>query len=244
MNGESAHRFLFYSSEVDASSESIDMTGDEHHHITHVLRMPVGEIVYVTSGRGVIVRCRIEKSGRRATRLKVLGIEETHAPLRSVTLALAALRKEAFERAVEQCTQLGVTTCLPFVCERSHVKRYSAAFIDRLRRVAVSAAKQSFRPLFPEIESAIAFDELLPRVGATSIAVVGDTDGQPLERLSSGGSLMVIVGPEGGLTGSERAALAASGARFVSVSRNRLRSETAAVALVSVALAGGFAGDW
>jgi 16S rRNA (uracil1498-N3)-methyltransferase len=211
--------------------------------MTRVLRTAVGETVYVTNGRGVIVRCRVEERGRREARLRVLGVEANLPVLPSRTLALAVLRKDAFERAVEQCTELGVTTFLPVVCERSHVRRYSPAFIERLRRVAVSAAKQSFRSTFPVVEAAVAFDELVARVSGESFVVVGDVAAPPLERLTSVDPLVVVVGPESGLAESERAALAGVGARLVSVSPHRLRSETAAVALLSVALSGKLRGE-
>jgi 16S rRNA (uracil1498-N3)-methyltransferase len=238
MKDEPAHRFLFFSGEAEASSESIDIAGADHHHMTRVLRMRAGAVVYLTNGRGLMLRCRIEEPGRRATRLGVLGVEEHIETVRQVTLALAMLRKDAFERAIEQCTELGVTTCVPFLSERCHIKRYSDAFVDRLRRVAVSAAKQSFRSLFPGVESPIEFDVLVGRVRGARAAIVGDAEASPLQAPSPGESLMVIVGPEGGLTEGERASLTGVGGRLVSVSRHRLRSETAAVALLSVALAG------
>lgn len=238
MSDERAHRFLFYAGEAAPSSETVEVTGAEHHHMTRVLRMPLGEIVYATNGRGLILRCRIESLDGSAGRLGVLGVEERLENPRPVTLALAVLRKDAFERAVEQCTELGITACLPFVSERSHLKSYTASFIDRLRRVAFSAAKQSFRSLIPEIEAPVAFEDLLSRVRGAALALVGDAEGETRIGPSSGGPLVLIVGPEGGLSGAERAALGESGARFAAVSRHRLRSETAAAALVCTALGG------
>ena len=243
MNGDCAHRFLFYASQASPSSESIELTGGEHHHMTRVLRMSEGETVYVTNGRGIILRCRIDRLDRRSARLGVVGVEEDRPHPHQLTLALSLLRKDAFERAVEQCTELGITRCWPFVAERSHIKGYSAKFLDRLRRVAFSAAKQSFRSFIPEIGPAISFDELLGYASRAAFVVVGDEDSPPLGRPRFDGEFMMIVGPEGGLAGRERAALAESGARFASVSPHRLRSETAAVALLSSVLAGGSAGD-
>jgi 16S rRNA (uracil1498-N3)-methyltransferase len=242
MSGDTGHRFLFYASEAAPASVSVEVTGDEYHHMARVLRLPVGEVAYVTNGRGVILRCRIEEFSRGATRLSVLGVEEDAPHPRPVTLALALLRKEAFERAVEQCTELGITECLPFVSERSHLKGYSAAFVDRLRRVALSAAKQSFRSYVPGIADAVAFEHLLPRVREATLAVVGDEGGGPLGAVPSRGDILVIVGPEGGLVPSERARLSSAGAVLSRVSDHRLRSGTAAAALVAAALSGGATG--
>lgn len=243
MNGDTSHRFLFFAKEATPASESVEITGDEYHHMTRVLRMPAGETAYVTNGRGVILRCRIEELSRRTARLIVLEVEEDNRQPRVVTLALALLRKDAFERAVEQCTEMGITTCLPFVSERSHLKGYSTAFIDRLRRVALSAAKQSFRSIVPEIEPVAGFDDVLRRARIAAIAVVGDEGSGPLAAVPRGGDLVIIVGPEAGFAPYEREGLSESGAVFARVSAHRLRSETAAVALLSAALSGGSAGD-
>jgi 16S rRNA (uracil1498-N3)-methyltransferase len=243
MQDEPAHRFLFYTSELEPSSARIELTGDEHHHATRVLRMLPGETLYVTNGRGVMARCRIEESGARATRLAVEGVEGRDSNPRPVVLALALLKKDAFERAVEQCTELGITRCIPFESEKSHIKRYPPAFIDRLRRVALSAMKQSFRPVLPDIDSVIPFDDLLVRARETAVAIVGDSSGGPLGAVFSEGPLMIIVGPEGGLADRERGALAAAGARAVSASPYRLRSETAAVSLVALAFSSRFGGQ-
>lgn len=238
MNADSGHRFLFYAEGAAPFSESIEIAGDEHHHMTRVLRTPVGATAYVTNGRGVILRCRIEEVSRRTARLVVLGVEEDEPHPRSVTLALALLRKDAFERAVEQCTELGITVCLPFVSERSHVKSYTEAYIERLRRVALSAAKQSFRSHVPRVEGPAGFGEVLRRAREAAVAVAGDEGGEGLRPVPAAGDLVVIVGPEAGFAPSERDSLARSGAVFARASAYRLRSETAAAALISAALSG------
>jgi len=189
--------------------------------------MPPGETVYVTNGRGMIARCRISESISRATRLVIDGVEEDNPNPRSVTLALALLKKDAFVRSVDQCTELGITRCIPFESEKTH--------IDRLRRVALSAMKQSFHSVLPDIDSAIGFDDLLARAQETAVVIVGDSTAGSPGMVAHDRPLMIVVGPEGGLIDRERGALAAVGARAVSVSPFRLRSETAAASLVALA---------
>jgi 16S rRNA (uracil1498-N3)-methyltransferase len=130
-------------------------------------------------------------------------------------------------RSVDQCTELGITSCIPFESEKTH--------IDRLRRVALSAMKQSFRSVLPDIDSAIRFDDLLARAQETAVVIVGDSTAGSPGMVAHDRPLMIVVGPEGGLTDRERGALAAVGARAVSVSPFRLRSETAAASLVALA---------
>ena len=200
--------------------------------------MSAGETAYATNGRGLLARCRLEHLTRDTARLAVLEMEETAPPVRPVTLALALLRKDSFERAVEQCTELGIASCVPFVSERSHVRRYSPEFMVRLRRIALSAMKQSFRAFLPDVEDVTGFDAVAARLRESSSAIRGDSAGGTVSAVPVEGPLWILVGPEGGLTENERARLDEAGVRPVRVSRNRLRSETAAAVLVALALAG------
>jgi len=179
----------------------------------------------------MIVRCTIDAVERGKTRLSVAETIEdrsSHAPL---VLALAVLKKEAFELAVKQCSELGITHFIPFVAEKSHLKRYSATYVDRLRRIALSAMKQSFRSVLPTIDQALSFDDVVARVAEGESAVVGDADAPPVTGLLVPRPSMLVIGPEGGLTDDEYQRLDTAGCRRVSVSAKRLRSETAAAAL-------------
>jgi 16S rRNA (uracil1498-N3)-methyltransferase len=243
MRAPSSHRFLFYADGLTTSASSIALAGEERHHLSRVLRMNAGDFVFVTNGRGAIARCRVEAIGREAATLAVLGFEEEDTASRPVILALAVLKKDAFARAVEQCTELGITTCVPFVSERSHVSGYPAEYLDRVRRIALAAMKQSFRSVLPVIEETIDFADLPARVREASFTIVGDAEGEALGARLPTGSMMIVVGPEAGFSEGEREVLAAAGARAVRVSPHRLRSETAAASLVAMALATGPAGS-
>lgn len=236
MHDAHPHRFLFYSEELDAHSARIRLSGDEHHHLSHVLRMKDGTTVYVTNGRGIIARCHIEDIGRHTTQVTVTGFEQHRERAGAVMLALGCLRKEAFQHAVKQCAELGVTRVIPFSSEKSHVRAYAPGFVERLRRIALSSMKQSFRAILPEIESVIHFDDLVGRAGASDLVIVGDPDAEPLRTSPGERSLLIVVGPEGGFVPAERTGLESIGALFASVSRYRLRSETAAAAMITMAL--------
>ena len=213
------------------------LEGDEYRHLARVLRVPVGENAYVTNGRGVIVRCRVEEVDKRCARLRVTGVEADRSRKPVTTLALACLKRDAFERAVEQCTELGISAIVPFTTQKTHLKEYSTGFIERLERIALSAIKQSFQSTLPEIRTVIPFDGVLEHMRQSSAVLVGDEHGKPVESVPVDGSRLIVIGPEGGFTTSEHEQLAAAGAEFVSVSRFRLRAETAAAAITAVVMA-------
>ena len=128
--------------------------------------------------------------------------------------------------------RLSVLVNVPFVSANAQVKRFGTGTLERLQRVVLSAMKQSFRAHLPTVHTPVEFGELVARARETENVFVGDQAGP---RIDAGikGDALVIVGPEAGLDERETAVLADAGAVAVAVSNHRLRSETAAVALMS-----------
>jgi len=227
----SSHHFLFYDADTAAESTTVTLCGDEHHHLAHALRYSPGDVVYVTNGRGLIVECRVEAVGRSTTVAEVVKVVEDNPPEHELVLALGTIKKERFERAFEQCVELGITRCVPFLSEKAHMKSYSSRFLSRLHKIAVAAIKQSYRSYLPHVGEPVPFEQLLSSARKMTRVVVGDR-GAPPARPCGGEDTLIVVGPEAGLTEEEIRALGEVGAEFAGVSRHRLRSETAAVALV------------
>jgi 16S rRNA (uracil1498-N3)-methyltransferase len=228
-----SHRFLFYSPSTESGDVAVELTLDEHHHLARVLRLGPGDEVFVTNGRGLRASCRVQDVGADRAALAVTGTESEPRG-REVTLALALLRKEKFAQALEQCVELGIARCIPFVAVHSQIEPYGAGTMERLRRVAVSAMKQSFRAWLPEVTEPETFAGMVRRCAGGGI--VAGEHGAAARPVVGSGALTVVVGPEAGLGDGEVDALRRTGATFASVSRHRLRSETAAVALVTAVL--------
>lgn len=229
-----AHDFLFLIGEIGEAGRLVDLTGQEHHHLSRVLRKQVGDEVYVTDGRGRILRCRIRETGRDLSRLEPVGPVQIQARPWALSLALACIRKERFERAVAQCTELGVTRFIPFLSDKTRLKTYPDNFIKRLNKIIQAAMKQSFQAFLPSIDPVTSFQDLTGLIESAGLAVVGESDAPPLRRPRGIGSILLIIGPEGGFTESERDRLAGAGATFAASSTARLRSETAAVSMASL----------
>lgn len=227
-----SHRFLFYCPEATPSSSQVVLTSEEHHHLSRALRCKPDDTVFVTNGRGLMLECRVTSVGRSTTGVEVVSVaEELHSD-RELVLALSAIRKDKFERAFEQCVELGITRCVPFVSEKALAKGYTQSYLGRLRNIAVAAIKQSFRPFLPHVGGPIPFEELVQAARKMPRVVVG-RQGAPPAASDANTSTLVVVGPEAGLTDPELEALERAGAEFAGVSSHRLRSETAAVALVA-----------
>lgn len=234
----SAHRFSFYLPSLSRATQVFDLTGDEHHHLSRVLRLAEGETICATNGRGLLVDAVLESVDRHRAVARLSRVVIDQPPRRRVVLALSLLPRAHFEVAVSQCVEVGVTDVVPVVAERCHVKTWSKAAAARVERVAVSAMKQSGRAWLPGILDARTTTALASDVASARYrrVVVGDA-GAPALVAGGEGDALAVVGPEAGFTEGEVASLVAAGAVRASVSSHRLRAETAAVILVA-ALAG------
>jgi 16S rRNA (uracil1498-N3)-methyltransferase len=161
------------------------------------------------------------------------------------TLALALGDPARMELVVEKATELGVTAILPFAAERSQLRGLADARLERWRRIARAACEQCGRTVEPEVLACADLDAVVARVPdaaeswllspwrADDAAAARFTAAAP----PAAGELLLVIGPEGGLTDAENARLRDAGARPVTLGRRVLRFETAAIAALALALA-------
>jgi 16S rRNA (uracil1498-N3)-methyltransferase len=211
-------------------SDEVAITGDDGHHLARARRVQSGEIVTVGDGTGSWRAYRVANVERRELTLEADGaifVEPRLVP--ALTVAFALTKGEKPETVVARLTELGVDRIVPFVAERSIVRWDDAratAAVDRFQRVAHEAAMQSRRARRPVVESPRPITDLVSEPGL----VVADPDGEPVAALSepTREGWTLVVGPEGGLSPTEQAALA--GAARLAVGPYVLRAETAAIA--------------
>lgn len=235
MPQDSSHEFVFFIDTIQQGERRALIRGREHHHLSRVLKIAAGQDVFITDGKGSMYRGRVSEIGRDETSVDIVERQPVEACARRITLALGRIRKDRFELAVEQCTELGVVRFVPFQSRKCHHHPYNTNFMDRLKRITQAAVKQSFQAVIPETMSEQPFEALLEMTRLADAAIIGERDAPPLSSLPGKGSVLVIVGPEGGLQPEELDALEREGAVRASASPSRLRSETAAAAMVTLA---------
>lgn len=196
---------------------------DDHHHLVRVLRLRAGEPVTATDGRGRWRSCVVPEGWGSGGPLQPVGpVTSAERPSPPVGVAFALTKGDKPELVVQKLTELGVDRIVPFVAERSVVvwdADKAARNVARWRVVAREAVQQSRQAWLPEIEPVAAFAELAGRPGVAR-ADVGGGAPRPVEHR------LVLVGPEGGWSAAERAAVPAT----VGLGRHVLRAETAALA--------------
>jgi 16S rRNA (uracil1498-N3)-methyltransferase len=222
---------------------AVEVTGDEAHHAVAVRRLRVGEQVVLTDGAGTSLTGTVATTGKRLLTVTADDVVTVPVPEPAFTVVQALPKGDRGELAVEVLTEVGVARIVPWAAERSvAVWRGERAVksLARWRSTAREAAKQARRAWFPEVADLASTDEVVALVGAADLAVVLHEDAAtPLASvdLPATGQVVVVVGPEGGLTDDEVAALAAAGGHAVRLGSEVLRTSTAGVAAVSALLA-------
>jgi 16S rRNA (uracil1498-N3)-methyltransferase len=203
---------------------------DEHeiHHLK-VRRAKDGEPVQVLDGAGLVGTGTLVQMGREW--MVEVGSAELQPPPAPLTLAVAMGDRDRFSWMVEKSVELGVTRVVPLQSERTAgvATRLKDVHLDRLRRSALDAIKQCGAAWVPAIDTPRTLSEFAGEpLGGT--AWLADECGAPAPAALDDGAVTVIIGPEGGLTSTERDTAIAAGYQLVSLGLHTLRFETAAVA--------------
>jgi 16S rRNA (uracil1498-N3)-methyltransferase len=233
---------LFLADQLPAEGAETILDGPEGRHAATVRRLRAGESLLLTDGLGELACCEIVDTGRDRLRLRVLRRRTEPVPALRVTLAQALVKGQRGELSVELATEAGVDAVLPWRAARC-VARWDEGprgdkALSRWRETAREAAKQSRRARFPEVAAPVNITALGQRCAAAARCLVlheGATEPLPSVPLPTAGELLLVVGPEGGITEAEMDTLITAGGRPVRLGPAVLRSSSAgAVALGAI----------
>lgn len=213
------------------------LTGDQALHLARVLRAQPGQIFDVVAN-GFL---------RRATVVNVtedevtfaLGEElETEAAL-PVHLVLAIIKFDHYEWGLEKLTELGAARITPVIARRTekHLAQAAGKRVDRWRRIALEAAKQSRRSDVPQVDDPLPLKQALAQVSAPVKLLLAETEQE--NSLAAAlqdvpGEIALAIGPEGGWTADEMKLFSESGWKPITLGPRILRAETAAIAALSI----------
>jgi 16S rRNA (uracil1498-N3)-methyltransferase len=233
----------FYSS-TPITTERATIDGQEAHHLLHVMRAAIGDEVTLFDNSGSEFRAVVEQSSRSAVELRVVERVEVSRELPFALVVGVALPKGDRQKwLVEKLTELGVTRLVPLSTARG-VAQTTVSTLDRLRRAAIEAAKQSGRNRLLDVASpqewrqwinAPHFQFSNSQAEATPRLLLAHPGGSPVSAfdLAVPRPTAATIGPEGGLTDDEVAAATAAGWSQVGLGPRILRVETAAVAIAA-----------
>jgi 16S rRNA (uracil1498-N3)-methyltransferase len=223
---------------------SIHLRGPEAKHIVQVLRHRPGDAIVFSDGRGTFLHTLLERCDVREVHARIerteLDRREAGAPWK--TLALALLKGDHFELALQMGVELGLHSIQPLLADHCVVRwknEGAGRKLERWRGVAAAALKQSGRSWLLAIREPLTVADFLRGVDANERLILADeTIESPLARdLRLGAEAVTgIVGPEGAFSARERELFQRAGVERVSLGSYLLRAETAAVALCAALL--------
>jgi 16S rRNA (uracil1498-N3)-methyltransferase len=230
--GVSLHRFFVAAESLQA--DRVSFSPEHAHQIRSVLRLRPGDRVVVLDGSGaeLVVRLDTLHDGVAGT------VEERSynqaEPQVSVVLYQGLLKAAKFELVLQKCTEIGVSSFVPMITDRSIPSEPSVGRQRRFETIVREAAEQSRRGRLPGVSAAVSYEKALTEAASAGrVAVLWEDERTVRLRDVSlavpGAQVGLFVGPEGGLTPQEVALARDAGASVVSLGKRILRAETAAI---------------
>ncbi len=231
-------RRRFFVNRIDG--EYAELTGDDARHLARVLRAEIGQRYEISDNQRAYL-AEISAANAHGITFHVLEPLPAEAPSLQITLFAALIKFDRFEWLVEKATELGVARIVPIDAERTEKGLAMAAKkrVERWKKIARESSQQARRVRMSEIVPPEALEQALSdrspyryfleeQPGAEALARALPADRRPEDAIA------ILTGPEGGWTDRERALAARGGWKPVSLSSNILRSETAAIAALSI----------
>jgi 16S rRNA (uracil1498-N3)-methyltransferase len=234
----------FFISPDQVIGEHITISGEDVRHIATVLRMKTGDELLLCDGEGTEYSAKIAQVSKSeiTTEVKARSKREISSP--RITLCQGLPKSDKMDWIVQKATELGVASIIPLVTERTVVKiRDEEKRVARWQKIAREAAMQSNRPDIPTVGAVIPYRDLFQTLKPEPLTLLllpweeGTLPIRDIVRANAGcRNVIVLIGPEGGFSAQEADAAGEQGFHLVSLGPAILRTETAAVAVLSMLL--------
>ncbi len=226
---------LFYT--PDISLPIYTLPEEESAHCLKVLRLGHGDEIHLTDGLGNMYRAIIEEPHPKHCTVRITDRQEGFGRRSyGLTVAIAPTKNtDRYEWFLEKATETGIDRIIPIECRHSERRTLRR---DRGERVITSAVKQSLKAYMPQLDDLTDINDVISMSfdGQRFIAHCRDTEAKPYlgDILAKGGNTLILIGPEGDFSDDEIASARTAGFTEISLGESRLRTETAALAAVTV----------
>lgn len=235
----------FFFEKGSRQDDSVTLDEGESRHITKVLRLEPGSEIELLDGEGGLFRATISEVGKRVKANIVEAVRCDSIDRIPLTIAQGHLKGKKLELVIQKCTELGGSSLITFWSSRCQGKLndiQGRKKLERYQRIVESACKQCFRPDLMTLQEPVDFYQLLEmfedRAGRVKLLFWEEEQTTSLHDISFAGNavteLILLLGPEGGLTEQEVQAARDAGWRSVSLGSRILRAETATITAVSI----------
>lgn len=220
--------------------DPVVLDGPEGRHAADVTRIGPGEAVLLADGSGLLAQAEVAERRKGELDLRVQRVVSVEEPAPRFTLVQALAKGDRDLLAIEVGTELGVDEIVPWQADRSIVRwrgERAAKSHRKWEQTVLAATKQARRPRVPGVTDLADRQTVIERIGAADLALVlHEAATEPLAGLDlpDAGEVLLVVGPEGGISPEETAAFVAAGARKVRLGATVLRTSTAGSAAIAL----------
>lgn len=231
----------FYIDKSDITENIATITGEEAQHISRVLRMKKGDKVTLCDGEGTFYEAVLTDFSEKCVTADILSSRRAETePKLQVTIFQGVPKNPKLETIVQKLTEIGVVRIVPVATVRAVAKLDKPAKIDRLRKIAREAAKQSKRGIIPCVTDCVSFKEAVKMAAEADLALIPYEEEREVSlRKALAGkapeTVAVMIGPEGGFDSEEIKLAKEAGITSVTLGKRILRTETAPL-VVSAAI--------
>ena len=232
------HRFFI----PQLYNEEMSITGVDAKHIGKVLRMQPGDKLQIVSDDGVSALAEVTAISETTVTVRCLEVlAESHEPAVKITLAQGLAKGEKMDFIIQKAVELGAYSIVPVAMEHSVVRLDGAKAdkkVERWQKIAEAAAKQSKRDIIPQVQAVQSVSQMLANNNCKTKIIAYECEDRmslktALREAGQLDDLLLIIGPEGGISEGELAKTREAGAVPVSLGRRILRAETAGLVAMS-----------
>ena len=220
---------LFYSN-FETEDKLITINQIDSKHITKSFRKNIGELIKITNGKGSICEAEILEKGKNI-KVEIKKIINYKRDKLSIHVAISPLKNSSrFEWFVEKATELGINQITPIISEFTEKKNVN---IERLEIIIISSMKQSnqcYKPIINDVEDYLSF---ISNNNDEKIMANMKTDNKLDKGFIKSNNICLMIGPEGGFSDKEIIHALESNVKEITLGKNRLRTETAAIYSIS-----------
>ncbi|MBN2668675.1 MAG: 16S rRNA (uracil(1498)-N(3))-methyltransferase [Bacteroidales bacterium] len=223
---------LFYA--PDIQGENYIFSESESKHIAKVLRLNVGDALFITDGKGSFYEAQISDVSAKQCQVQIIRktVEKKHSYYLHVAIA-PTKNIDRYEWFLEKATEIGIDEITPLVTHNSERKVVKE---DRLQKVLEAAMKQSYKAYHPKLNPLTSWSEFLKNKDEYDINLIAhcyESNKHSMKQsIQAGASVLVLIGPEGDFTLEELAEAEQAGFLPLSLGSYRLRTETAGLVAV------------
>ncbi|MDW7692396.1 16S rRNA (uracil(1498)-N(3))-methyltransferase [Flammeovirgaceae bacterium SG7u.111] len=225
--------YLFFEENISETTEYFNLSEEESRHCCKVMRLGKGSQVMVINGKGGLFTCEITEANFKKTGLKVMR-HENKSPKKnySIHIAIAPTKNnDRIEWFIEKSVEIGIDR-ISFILSQNSERKVLK--LDRLKKIALSAMKQSYAYDMPKIHELVKLPDFLASIEKTSFQKflaheAQDPDQTLFKKAIKGSNYLILIGPEGGFSEEEVAQARQEDFEIVSLGEKRLRTETAGV---------------